>query len=221
VSDKTRLENLKTTIKFVSKQVLLNFAFIFVIIIIGNEFKPEVISLNNDYFIIILVLILFRVFIKGISFGRALYESFNRGDYIGRIKHERTDPIRHIKRSISSLELSIEENKERLNLIKAFSPIPILVFILGMFLDKKTGLGVDEDLVNEFLGINSLSLNMDNWFMLFSFAFIILYFVKVGSAWTQYKSALRFLRELKSELIYLESEEYQEKISRKSNFMGV
>ncbi|MDW4528103.1 hypothetical protein R3398_17185 [Rossellomorea marisflavi] len=209
-----KVRNIKTTISFVIKKAVLEITFLTFVYFLGVRLKPNIITFKNDYFLILFYIIILVILINWIRYGRSLYSAFRRRDFINNMIHESLDPTKEIKQGIASAEIYLDVNKERLNLIKTFSPLPILIFVLGLFFDNKSKVVFTEDFINNFFNMGSFTLKLSSSFMLFSFTFTVLYFIKVGSVWARYKSTSSYLEELRMKLIYLESQEYSDKLVR-------
>ncbi|MEE3951640.1 hypothetical protein [Peribacillus frigoritolerans] len=196
---------------FALKKVAINFIIsvvvLFFIFLIGNSVNPELINFKNKFVTInVIQIALLYISINSFKYYKSILENLNLGSLIDE-NRRKGHPIILIKQRLAQNELFIEEYKEKLNLIKAYSPIPIIIFLIGLFLNK--GFVINLDLVKS-INLESIKIFQGELFVMLGIGF---YFLKLRATWLKYKLLLRIVSKYKNELIYLESEKYKEDLS--------
>ncbi|KRF58728.1 hypothetical protein ASG97_22715 [Bacillus sp. Soil745] len=207
---------------FALKKVVINsivsLIVLFFIFLIGNSVNPELINFKNKFVTInVIQIALFYIFINGFKYYKSILENLNLGSLIDE-NRRKGYPIILIKQRLAQNELFLEEYKEKLNLIKAYSPIPIIIFLIGLFLNK--GFVINLDLVKSInldlvksINLESIKIFQGELFVMVGIVFVIIYILKLRATWLKYKLLLRIVSKYKNELIYLESEKYKEDLS--------
>ncbi|MGG3480607.1 hypothetical protein ABES21_24330 [Peribacillus frigoritolerans] len=212
---------------FAVKKVVINFivsviVLLFILLIV-NSVNPELIFLNK-YIKHVIQIALLYILINNIKYYNSILENLNLGSLIDE-NRRKGYPIILIKQRLAQNELFLEEYKEKLNLIKAFSPIPIIIFLIGLFLNK--GVEINLDLVKSInldfvksINLESIKIFQGELFVMLGIGFVIYYILKLRATWLKYKLLLRIVSKYKNELIYLESEKYKEDLSYRESLQN-
>lgn len=116
----------------------INFFILIICLIICKELIDPIRTYINANFNFILSVCSFVLIYPPYKFYRRLYNILTIADIIKDIVQTETKPKLSLKSSLLLLEQRCDVIKIKIDILKSISPIPILVFFLGIAFDKST-----------------------------------------------------------------------------------
>lgn len=156
---------------------------------ISSILKP----IPSETLTIIFILIISRNFNKRYKFHRLL-------DVLENSKNKYENPQAHIEWSIANLNGQIDSLKLKVDILKSFSPIPILILFIGNLFEKGTS-----------INLNSFSITV--------LVIILVYFAWLMNAYNQFVTIRKVLVHFEQEKIKLENNNFFDQKIRKTNYL--
>lgn len=186
----------KVTLKLLSIVYLNNYFIptILILLVIKSlsNWYPNVVNLNNSYFVFGFILIIFYIAYCIYKISKEIVYSTNFSIELGELKRVDDGELRLLSR-YNLYSNFLEENKVILDIYKSFSPIPIVVFLLGILIKwdfKKLSLYF-ENILNFKLELNFI---IGGTILLFGVWYVISY----RKCWVYHKNLLRRYTEVKT-----------------------
>ncbi|MFK4333457.1 hypothetical protein ABH955_004119 [Bacillus sp. RC240] len=154
---------------------------------ISSILKP----IPSEALTIIFILIISKNFNKRYKFHRML-------DVLENSKNKYENPKARIEWSIANLNGQIDSLKLKVDILKSFSPIPILILFIGNLFEKGT-----------FINLNSFSITV--------LVIILVYFAWLMNAYNQFVTIRKVLVHFEQEKIKLENENFFDQKIRTPN----
>ncbi|PEN40854.1 hypothetical protein CN543_01470 [Bacillus toyonensis] len=154
---------------------------------ISSILKP----IPSEALTIIFILIISKNFNKRYKFHRML-------DVLENSKNKYENPKARIEWSIANLNGQIDSLKLKVDILKSFSPIPILILFIGNLFEKGT-----------FINLNSFSITV--------LVIILVYFASLMNAYNQFVTIRKVLVHFEQEKIKLENENFFDQKIRTPN----
>ncbi|MGW6150871.1 hypothetical protein ACWFN4_26265 [Bacillus mycoides] len=154
---------------------------------ISSILKP----IPSEALTIIFILIISKNFNKRYKFHRML-------DVLENSKNKYKNPKARIEWSIANLNGQIDSLKLKVDILKSFSPIPILILFIGNLFEKGT-----------FINLNSFSITV--------LVIILVYFAWLMNAYNQFVTIRKVLVHFEQEKIKLENENFFDQKIRTPN----
>lgn len=156
---------------------------------ISSILKP----IPSEALTIIFIFIIARNFNKRYKFHRLL-------DFFENNKNKYKNPHAHIEWCIANLNGQIDSLKLKVDILKSFSPIPILILFIGNLFEKGT-----------FINLNSFSITV--------LVIILVYFAWLMNAYNQFVTIRKELVHFEQEKIKLENENFFDQKIRTPNYL--
>lgn len=178
-----------------------------IIIQLAKVFLPESFQsiLSNKYiYFLLLAYIIYEGFKKYFRIKRYLDIS----DVISDIRRD-DYPTSSFKSYILSYENSRNIAEKKLDLLKLFTPIPILIYLFGIYVDNKP-------ILNRILEFGSYNISLNEALMYIGVGAIFTYIYFLKTIFTEYKSSSNNFVRFQSGLL-----EHEEKIEKRKNNLKV
>jgi hypothetical protein len=170
------LTNKINAIKYALKQFFKN--IIIALFFIGGA--KYILKIENTYSIIVAVIIFIYIAFQSVKYYKDLKNFYNIKTHISEI-NKRDNPKGALKGMINTHTMMLERFKMKLDLLKSFSPIPIIVFISGIFINIDIKTGIIPWIAEPTISTKSI-------FALFMMLFIIWYSVSLITTWDKFKT---------------------------------
>lgn len=202
---------------FVLKRVVLNLFIAVVGLILlytlFNSFFPSQVSIKNTYFRITLMIIGIYLAVKNYYYYKNLLGVLERSDVIYKIKQNYNAKERLYYFVVFYSE-RIDQCKMKIDILKSLTPVPIMVFLLGILLNSdisNLGEGIEAFVDN----IKNLNVSNEQVILFMVFLLMFYYLYEYRSAWMTYKDALKgyFAYKYEHDIYQGESRENDTRIS--------
>ena len=157
----------------------------------------DVFNIKSGSFKFALSVILIVMLYKGINRYKGFMEGTGRSDLLFKAKSEPQSKVK-LERYLLFYEESIEIQKQKLNNLKVFSPIPIIIVSVEYFTNV-----FSLNVMKLFSNITSFNLEFDKseWLALVLFGVVIYYANIYITTWQRYKSSIYGYYEVKRHLL--------------------
>ncbi|MGR6896982.1 hypothetical protein [Rummeliibacillus sp. BSL5] len=159
---------------------------LFTILILGfvyamfSSFFPDIVNINNTIFRVVLFFIFIYLLFKNFNDYQKYVEHLNFKDSVARLKRE-DNAKEKLYFFVMEESKTIDTAKVKIDILKSFTPVPFMIFLLGVLWDSK--LNFLEKLVE-------FDISIKETFILVMFIIIIYYIYSFRSVWVTYKSAI-------------------------------
>ncbi|MEB2280062.1 MULTISPECIES: hypothetical protein [Lysinibacillus] len=171
---------------------LLPLCIIVFAVISIKEWYPEIISLNNRFFTICILLVLIYTLYNTYYISKQIVNDRKLREELATLKRVNDGEIRLSEKMNFYLNL-VEETKSKLELYKSISLIPILTFILGFIIKW------DVNIFNKHLkALLNFELEFNYYVAGMLILFVIWYVISYRKCWIFYKGMLKDYYEVKT-----------------------
>lgn len=179
----------KITFSLLKTVFLVNYLLPLCIIVFAvfsiKDWYPEIISLNNIFFPISVLLVLTYILYNTYAISKQIVYDNKIREEIVTLKRVRDGEIRLNQKMNFYLNL-IEESKSKLEFYKSISLIPILIFILGFIIKW------DFNMFNKHLkGLLNFELEFNYYVAGMLILFVVWYVISYKKSWIFYKQILK------------------------------
>lgn len=175
---KNKKKALKYSIWHFAKYYISSISFIFISSYLFN------INLNWKSVIAIIIIPALIISFEGRKYYKELKSLMNVYTHIRDIK-QRSNPKGNLKKQINIFTMAIERSKLLLDLLKSFSPIPIIVFIIGIIFSTNNTVILSLLNTNDSLTISLFSIK--TIISIIIILFITIYALAIISTYDRYK----------------------------------
>lgn len=192
--------------KKIRRQVILSriafdwlFSFIVggIIFFLLNKVFPEYVSFEKEMFKNFLWLLVIFMMYKSIRKYQRDFKTLEDSDYLFKVKNEK-DGLEKLKGILLTVNYRFEINKERLNILKTFSPIPIIIVVAEYFLSF-----IQSNLTN-ILSFH-LDFSVNEWFTIAFVIGFLYYIYQFKKTWELHISLSKEIYDIKRHIHEVES----------------
>lgn len=193
----TRKINRQVTIKRVLLNTIFTIFVLFFLYSLFNTFFPNIVSVGNKHFKIVLLVVFIYLVFKSYRDYCRIMEHLELSDLIREIKRE--DNAENRLYYFMMFESGIiDKTKVKIDILKSFTPVPFVIFLLGVLWDSKFKIITGE--YSKFLDkLINFDISIEEIFILIMFLMIFYYAYSFRSAWLTYKSAIESFYKFKYE----------------------
>lgn len=181
--------NRQVVLTRIGMNLLITIAGFIILYMFFNSMYPRFINFKNHLFVVAFRVLIVYVIIKNIINYKNLMEYLSRNYAIMEIRNSANAKDRFYFFALMYLE-KLEISKTKLDIMKSLTPIPIIVFLLGVLIDIEFSI-LGEWLTTLINDVKSFNFNVKQSIILISFVLIFYYLNEYRSAWSAYKYNLR------------------------------
>lgn len=169
--------------------------------IVCNTFFPQIVNINESYFKIVVGVYLIYILYKSFHDYKSLLEYLNIKSLISyaKTRREENETITILGRHFGLTERWLEQSKIKLDLLKSFTPIPLVVFISSVLVQeewKPAGWDINMSFAFKLLGD---IIDFKGIIIISTFLFTAVYILIFIETWKRHKIHLSTYYELKYE----------------------
>ncbi|MGE7912502.1 hypothetical protein [Lysinibacillus xylanilyticus] len=173
--------------------ILLEITFLYFLF---KTFFPNIFKFSDKNFKIVLVGILIFIIYRSYKDFSKKVDYLDTTDLIYEIS-KKEDGKERLYRFMMLYSETIDKSKLKIDILKSFTPIPIIVFFLGVLWNSDISiLGVSFTFLDN---IKNFSASSAQILVLIMFITFFYYLYSFSSAWSTYKSAIKYYYEFKYE----------------------
>lgn len=163
---------------------------------LGRLFFPDIAKFFINYYFWVVYLL----FVIGLCY-KDYKDIKDYSEHLDMIYQTKKEKMSHAKLDKYSVWASVfaEIHKTKLDMLKTFSPIPIIIFILGIYVNNSTS-------ISNQLSLFSIELKLGDLLMYSGIGIPVFYFYFIYSTFTTYKKHMRKYMDFKGEAIVVKEE---------------
>lgn len=197
--------NKKFVLKKAFTEILIGSVILLLMYFFFKNIMPKVVNIENEAFRIVILIVSIYLLVKKYTTSKHLLVYLNRSDFISELKSQIKRGTLTNKNSTESFYFyflyyaeKLEAIKVKIDILKSFVPIPVIVMLLGLFLNLDTN-NLSNYITSILQNIKNMNLNIKEFMLLTILVLIFYYCFEFLRTWFNYKASLEAYYKFKYE----------------------